>query len=775
MRRIGLALALLVLSTTSAQAAETHYSIANGCFEVADGAPAGPYRLKATTLAQYLLYTKDAKYLAATADGVEAADAPSEAAEWRAAPDGDKLKLTSLSGDGRTLTLGDRVEGCAVFPEIELSVTGEPLKSRFDFGEVRGFLEGHIHTMAFEFLGGSVHCGRPWHEYGVAQALVDCIDHQPNGCGAVLENVLYGNPARCHDPVGWPTFKDWPHHKSLTHEQTYYRWLERAWMGGLRLYANLFVENAVLCELYPLKRNSCNEMESVRRQSIDIHELQDYIDAQSGGPGKGFFRIVTSPFQARRVIAGGKMAVVLGIEVSELFNCGHYNYEPNCGIADIDRQLDEVYKLGVRDLELVNKFDNALAGVAGDGGATGPVVNAGNKYDTNTFWDIDTCPAGEGDKEQPSVPRDLLIGNGLAAFLPPGATPVYGNPPHCNVRGLTSLGEYLVRRMMQRHMIVDPDHLSQAARDEVLAVTESKRYSGLISSHSWSNEQDYPRIYHSGGVVTPSDNDTLSYVKDWKRLRTQRNRRYFYGIGYGADMNGFSTSSGPREDAKNPVKYPFKSFDGGVTIDRQRSGERVFDINKDGIAHYGLFPDWIEDLRMIAGDGIVDDMANGAESYLQMWERAEGIPGPRCRSRTSRLRDTGVRRVEVGLSSAALLRRAGQPQRRKGRVWLYCLNRRALKKVRITAVLTPGGRSALVTTNARAQRAARIGTGDSIRRVRARAQELAPGLWTRPAGNGNRFVYGVRRGRVDFAAVATRAATRSPRVLRGYLRLAGVR
>ena len=26
---------------------------------------------------------------------------------------------------------------------------------------------------------------------------------------------------------------------------------------------------------------------------------------------------------------------------------------------------------------------------------------------------------------------------------------------------------------------------------------------------------------------------------------------------------------------------------------------------------------------MIAGDQIVDDMANGAEAYLQMWERAE--------------------------------------------------------------------------------------------------------------------------------------------------------
>ena len=54
--------------------------------------------------------------------------------------------------------------------------------------------------MAFEFLGGNVHCGRPWHEYGAPYALTDCIDHTA-GCGAVLENVLFGDPARCHDPM----------------------------------------------------------------------------------------------------------------------------------------------------------------------------------------------------------------------------------------------------------------------------------------------------------------------------------------------------------------------------------------------------------------------------------------------------------------------------------------------------------------------------------------------------------------------------------------------
>ena len=62
-------------------------------------------------------------------------------------------------------------------------------------------------------------------------------------------------------------------------------------------------------------------MDTVRQGFDDIRELQRYVDAQAGGPGKGFFQIVTDPYEARRVINEGRMAVVLEIEISELFDC----------------------------------------------------------------------------------------------------------------------------------------------------------------------------------------------------------------------------------------------------------------------------------------------------------------------------------------------------------------------------------------------------------------------------------------------------------------------
>ncbi len=77
-------------------------------------------------------------------------------------------------------------------------------------------------------------------------------------------------------------------------------------------------------------------MAAVHIQAADLRALQDYIDAQSGGPGKGFFRIVTNPFQARAVVNSGKLAVVEGIEVSDLFHCAT---EASCSQASVDAGL----------------------------------------------------------------------------------------------------------------------------------------------------------------------------------------------------------------------------------------------------------------------------------------------------------------------------------------------------------------------------------------------------------------------------------------------------
>jgi hypothetical protein len=772
--RVALGVLIAVMFAAPAEA-QDRYALAGGCYvltsggsQVAKTADGGyrlgsqgeRFRLQATALGRYLLYGSGRDFLGygrgplpISPERVQSQASPSESADWTV-EDGYVLRLGDRTlgvQDGR-LVLGDvatrfafvPAQGCADYPEAETDVGGEPSRGATPFGEVRGLLDAHMHMMAFEFLGGRVHCGRPWHPYGVASALVDCPDHEPMGAGAIGENVLsYGNPVGTHDTRGWPTLKDWPHHASLTHEQTYYRWLERSYRAGLRLMVNLLVDNEVLCTLYPYKKNSCNEMDGVRLQARRLRELQDYIDAQHGGPGKGWFRIVTDPFEARRQINAGKLAVVMGIEVSKLFDCGVQDGQPECTAEQIDQRLKEVYDLGVRDMELVNKFDNALGGVAGDSGTTGVVVNVGNRIETGRFWQMGPCQdAHNHDRPQPTAPgvpdRDQLAGNLLHALLPPGTAPLYGEPPHCNALGLSPLGEHLVTRMIDRGMVIDPDHLSVLARQQLMNVVERRGYSGVVSSHSWSTPDAIPRILRLGGVVTPMAGSTTDFAAAWRETKTQRDPRFYWGIGWGADMNGFASQGGPRQGGN--VSYPFRSFDGHL-VDRQRSGQRVYDINVDGVAHYGLFPDWVEDLRLLAGQDVVDDLGRGAEAYLQMWERAVGVPATRC-VRRARATRRGLGSVRLRARSTGVLRRAGQPRRRAGRTWRWC---------GVTARLDRKGRVVSVRSTAPGHRALGARPGRALPAATRRiTRRVSPGV----RGRGSIRI-GVRRGRVLWVGATT--------------------
>ncbi|WP_182524899.1 hypothetical protein [Nocardioides dongkuii] len=690
---------------------QDRYAMANGCYRMAGG----PVFFKPTALGTYLLYDDDRRFIL---DGGERVASPSPAAEWRATKSGKRMAFRNGTGPlriGRESTFRLRTaKGCAAYPESQISVRGKPYGGATSYQEVRGYVDAHTHGMAFEFLGGGAHCGKPWDRYGVAYALVDCPDHTTTGgYGALLESLLSGEAN--HDPVGWPTFKDWPAPESLTHEGTYYRWLERAWRGGQRIFVNLLVENNQLCMLYPVKKSleyaACDDMVSVRRQARDMYEMQDYIDAQFGGPGKGFYRIVTSPWQARRVVNAGKMAVVMGIETSVPFGCTVKLDVPQCSTAEIDRQLDAVHKMGVRQMELVNKFDNALSGVAGDTGAIGPVVNLGNFLETGSFWDMKHCEPADGeshDNNQAAIP-DISAGQQDALFgavgqlvdslglLPDLALPLYPPPDHCNSRGLTTLGEHTIKALAKRHMLFDPDHMSVKARRSSMDTIEELDYSGVLSSHSWSTPDTYPRIYRSGGFIAPYAGDSTGFVGKWRRHVGWADKRYYWGLGFGADINGLGAQGDPRgADVRNPVRYPFRGL-GGVRVQKQRAGQRVYDINVDGVAQYGLYPDWVEDLRQVAGgaDGadIVDDMARGAEAYLQTWERAEGVRPDACRNPGLRKPVGKVRSlVRRGMTTQQVLRAVGQPYTRLGTSYGTCARAKGDKKVPVTISFTKAGR-----------------------------------------------------------------------------------
>src|SRR5262249_30448685 len=159
----------------------------------------------------------------------------------------------------------------------------------------------------------------------------------------------------------------------------------------------------------------------------------------------------------------------------------------------------------------------------------------------------------------------------------------------CNSDGLTPLGAYLIRRLIANHMMIEMDHMSEWARETVLRMAAKRRYP-LVSSHTgtggeWTDDQ-LRELYRFGGIASATLDQAPQLAAKILRFAQFRSRRHYFGVPLGTDAGGFSSLPDARPDAaSSPVTYKFRSYDGRVVFDRQRSGTRTFDINNDGVAH----------------------------------------------------------------------------------------------------------------------------------------------------------------------------------------------
>jgi hypothetical protein len=749
----------------------TRYSLVNRCYSLRAagsgsqiGAGHGPFRLQAAALGVYLLYGPAADYLTDGGSGtLQAATDPSPAAEWRATGSARAgFRLTNLAtGHGFRVRFVPATR-CATYPEAQVDATGSPPTGASPEANVLGTMEGHAHITAFEFFGGDWHCGAPWSPFGAPYALpASCSDKQQGTNGQVEDFVDFGGQPRPSDMHGWPTFVEWPSPTALAEEGDYYTGIERAWKAGLRLMVTNLVDNEALCNIMTTKHNPCNDMEAVRIQNRDLHALQDYIDAQSGGPGRGWFRLVTDPFQARRVINQGKLAVIEGIEVSRLFGCGEQNNVPQCDQAQIDAGLKEVRGYGVRTFFPVHEFDNAFGGSKMIAGDQGLIINAGNRTTTGSFFSLEPCPADQQDAAQYSAapadsPATQLLNGSLASMLGGSPTPVYGPPPQCNTRGLTDLGAYVIAQMAKQHMIIQTDHMDSKTATATVGIAEAHHYAGVVSAHCCSSAQLFHRIYALGGYVNPPTLPVKALVGVLQQDKALRVARYHFGFGWGSDENGLGSQPGPTAPT---ISYPFKSYDGRVTFTQEQWGQRRFDLNQDGVANYGMYADWLRQLQVAGGPAAMNDMFQGAEAYLEMWERADGVPVIRCRPRGERFTPRGLGgTLRLGDSTVGALYQAGQPAARVGRSFRYCV---AGGRGRVGAVFDRRGRVVLIASTVRGDRAGGVAVGSSGRSLGA----------LRVVG---RYVYGVTGRRVKFVAVASRSELTSSSHLRADLRAAGI-
>jgi len=667
------------------------------------------FLLRPSDLGRYLLYDQDRHY--AVSDGARLLRAPvltsdtflvngapmidtdwQSEGEWQLLVVEGRFRLLHLKSGkylGDTGAMVDatdaadleflEVEGCAGFPELSLDASGEISVTEFEDGSVFGFVETHSHLFTnLAFGGGGTFHGSPFHPLGVEHALPDCdIVHGVDGrrdlmgagfaggdIAALLPALITGElPEKDHDTQGYPAFTDWPNAPfSSTHQVQYYRWLQRAYLSGLRLLVQHATTNQFLCELVvgvgaQPQRHGCNDMVNVDRILDATFAMERYIDAQAGGPGKGWFRIVFSPGEAREEIRAGNLAVVLGIETSVLFDCflvpfGEFT---SCTQADVVAKLDEYYAKGVRVLFPVHKYDNGFS--AGDGHRG--LIDIGNFGHTGHYSSYIECPdelltfpggfdTGGVPFAALNQPRDVYdsqppfdmssLPEDVVGTLLPFVGLLSGGSldgEYCQKHGLTELGEFLMLEMMQRGMIIEVDHMPRKSYQRAFELLVENDYPAM-GTHGRNNngllyELGGKSKFNFGRCRSPDRPATMDDGLQG-RLQLMRERGAFPAEGFGFDLNGFAGAPGPRfgensrcSNQSDPgITYPFTSYAGDVTLHRPVVGQRTLDFNTEGMVHLGLVAELIEDVRL---DGVTDEelepLFKSAEGYLRVWEKSE--------------------------------------------------------------------------------------------------------------------------------------------------------
>lgn len=670
----------------------------------ADKAGAARFFMKAADLGTYLFYDQDGGYLVAedgplvrqttlVSDVTLIDDTYVSGAEWtletsvvdwsqyqlRNRRNDQLLGTDALAAEGVPVTF-EPADGCTPHPELTLDASGQIDRTMFDDGDLYGIVDTHSHIHSnYAFGGGGLFHGGAYHRLGVEHALPDCsISHGEMGRKdffgyifdasgneeADLASLLPDLVAKQlsednHATAGWPEFTEWPDGpRRSTHQTQYWVWLQRAYLAGLRLVVQHATTNAIICDFMigegiQKSRYGCDDMSAVDRIIDETYAMERYIDAQSGGPGLGWFRVVHTPAEAREVIAGGKLAVVLGIETSNLFDCKLTpgDGDPTCDEAYVEAQLDHYYDLGVRAIFPVHKYDNKFS--PGDGDRA--FIELGN-FANSGHWSNFTldCPdpqvggfdSGNVNFGGLNMPRDVYDStppndNSKFPTAPLTTTTMYLSQilepalegPYCQNATLTALGEHMIRQMMARGMLIEVDHLPQWSYVRAYEMLQEADYPA-VGSHGRNNNG---LLYELGGTSatgfpncrTDVPGSTVQGFKD--KIQLIMDNGGYPAEGFGFDLNGFAGARRPRfgdgacpTPQTDPVTYPFSSFGGDVEFTQPAVGNRQLDFNTEGLTHIGLLPELIEDARRDAVDEAdLEPLFRSAEGYIRTWERAE--------------------------------------------------------------------------------------------------------------------------------------------------------
>ena len=263
-----------------------------------------------------------------------------------------------------------------------------------------------------------------------------------------------------------------------------------------------------------------------------MYQMQDYIDAQFGGPGKGFYRIVTNPFagpqgdqrRARWPWSWASRPACRSAARSKLD-------VPACNVADDrpparrgaparrapDGAGQQVRQRALRRRRRQRRGRRrwSTAPTSSRPGRSGTCGTASRPTARATTTTRSRCPSISAEQQ------DALFGAiGQLSALPDAALPLYPPPDHCNSRGLTTLGEHTIKALAEAaHDLRPRPHEREGAATPRSTRSSGCGYPGVVSSHSWATPDAYPRIYKAGGFITPYAGDSTGFVEKWRTPR----------------------------------------------------------------------------------------------------------------------------------------------------------------------------------------------------------------------------------------------------------------
>ncbi|HKP55624.1 MAG TPA: membrane dipeptidase [Polyangiales bacterium] len=529
--------------------------------------------------------------------------------------------------------------------------------------DVWGYADLHCHPMAHLAFGGKQNNHRLfWGEpTGPADQALACCDPSHSIWKTFLPFLVEAN----HGPSGFPDFRDWPRPTTVLHQQMYWEWIQRAHASGLRLICALAVNNEYLPHLFHggfSPKNS--DQAAIGAQLAGIARMVE--------EHKSWMEIALTPANARRIVGEGKLAVVLGVEVDSI---GGWVRPEDTTEQAAQALVDDLFAKGVRAMTPIHLANNALGGTACFRDAFNILnhwLHRNTPDASKAFWEIDAQADVRGVEFLLGRDADDQRLRNVYTYKMPAYPRSDG---HINRLGLTPIGRTWIRRMMQRGMLVDIDHMSQHSRDGVMQLAEQAQYP-VISSHSCFRELGIARkdaaagrlrgvrsefmlerafvtrIRQLGGMLGPAtrvgplaayahpDHPSFGTVSQQDTSHGWAHS-YLYavelmgdagGVGVGTDFNGFAEQPKARFAGSVPigpgrkVRYGVDQMVQTTQLLRQsdRPGNRRFDFNRDGLAHYGLLPDFVRDVaNQYGSDEPLVPFFRSAQRFIETWERCE--------------------------------------------------------------------------------------------------------------------------------------------------------